>query len=164
MSDKVFRVLFICSENSARSIMAEGLLNDLGRGRFKAFSAGSRPSGAIHPLAISTLEKLGVPAAGFRSKSWDEFADSHALDLDFVLTVCNAAAGEPCPVWPGRPVTANWSIPDPAAVHGSDEQMRRAFLDAAAILKRRIEYMLLLPMEKLDRMSLQREVSGIGQR
>ena len=162
MSEKVFNVLFICSGNSARSIMAEGLMTSLGRGRFKAYSAGSHPSGTVHPTALSTLAKLHLPSEGFRSKNWDEFAQPGAPELDFVFTVCDNAAGEICPIWPGQPMTAHWGVADPAAAQGSDEHKARAFMDAAVLLKRRIELMLSLPMNSLTGMSLQGEIDRIG--
>jgi arsenate reductase len=162
MTDKTYNVLFICTGNSARSIMAEGLLNSLGRGRFIANSAGSHPTGVVNPFALEALTELHVPTDGFRSKNWDEFAQPDSPPLDFVFTVCDKAAGEMCPVWPGQPMTAHWGVPDPAAVEGSDEVKRRVFKDAVIILKRRIELMLSLPLTSLDAMSLQRELKNIG--
>lgn len=162
MSEKVYKALFICTGNSARSILAEGLLNGLGKGRFEAYSAGSQPKGEVHPIALATLEKLGMPAAGYRSKSWDEFAQPGAPEFDFIFTVCDNAAGEVCPVWPGKPMSAHWGVPDPAAVEGSNEGKSKAFHDAAITLKRRIELLLSLPLGKLDAMSLQHELHGIG--
>ena len=162
MTDKTYNVLFICTGNSARSIMAEGLLNSLGRGRFIANSAGSHPTGVVNPFALDALAELHVPTDGFRSKNWDEFAQPDSPPLDFVFTVCDKAAGEMCPVWPGQPMTAHWGVPDPAAVEGSDEVKRRVFKDAVIILKRRIELMLSLPLTSLDTMSLQRELKNIG--
>ncbi len=159
-----YHVLFICTGNSARSILAEALLNDLGKRRFKAYSAGSHPKGFVHPLALATIERLQLPAADYRSKSWDEFAAPGAPPLDFIFTVCDNAAGEVCPFWPGQPVTAHWGIPDPAAVEGSDEQRRKAFTDAALTLRRRIELFVSLPLERLDALSLQRELRAIGER
>ena len=159
---KVYNVLFVCTHNSARSIMAEGLMNSLGRGQFKAWSAGSQPGGAVNPFALKTLTRLHIPADGYRSKDWDEFAQPGAPALDFVFTVCDKAAGEVCPVWPGQPVSAHWGLPDPAAVDGSDAVKTQAFLDTAVALKRRIELMLALPLASLDRMSLQREIKDIG--
>lgn len=164
MSDKTHNVLFICTGNSARSILAEGLMNHLGASRFKAFSAGSHPKGAVHPLALATLRKLHVDDSGFRSKSWGEFATGDAPPMDFVITVCDQAAGEVCPVWPGQPITAHWGLPDPAAVEGSPADRDRAFMDAAVTLKRRLEFMLSLPLAKLEKMALQREVRDIGTR
>ncbi|MCW5626553.1 MAG: arsenate reductase ArsC [Burkholderiales bacterium] len=164
MVDTVYNVLFVCTGNSARSILAEGLLNALGQGRFRAHSAGSHPKGEVHPLALTTLERLQFPTAGYRSKSWQEFAQPDAPRLDFVFTVCDAAAGEPCPVWPGQPVSAHWGVPDPASAEGADEFRRKVFLDAALILRRRIELLLSLPLAKLDALSLQRELRDIGTR
>ena len=163
MSEKIFNVLFICTGNSARSIMAEGLMNQLGRGRFQAHSAGSFPKGTVHPAALRVLDKLRVPETGFRSKSWEEFAAQGAPSLDFVFTVCDQAAGEVCPVWPGQPMTAHWGVPDPASATGTDAEVDRVFLDAAMILKRRIELFLSLPMASLDRLALQKRLSDIGQ-
>jgi arsenate reductase len=161
---KVYNVLFVCTHNSARSIMAEGLLNSMGRGHFQAFSAGSQPAGAVHPLALKTLQKLRVPTDGYRSKDWTEFARQDAPRLDFVFTVCDKAAGEVCPVWPGQPMTAHWGVPDPAAFQASDTEKAKVFWDTAVILKRRLELMLALPLASLDSMSLQREIRDIGTR
>ncbi len=163
-TDKPHRLLFICSHNSARSIMAEGLLNALGGGRFQVFSAGSQPAGTVQPQALRTLELLRLPTAGYRSKSWSEFAAAGAPPMDFVITVCDQAAGEVCPVWPGQPITAHWGVPDPAAVQGSAEQIARAYWEAAQMLKRRIELMLALPLASLQRLSLQQALREIGQR
>jgi arsenate reductase len=162
MTDRTYNTLFICTGNSARSILAEGLLNALGKGRFRAYSAGSHPKGQVHPLALATLERLGLPTTGYRSKSWDEFVQPGAPEFDFIFTVCDNAAGEACPVWPGRPMTAHWGVPDPATVQGTEEQ-RKAFMDAALTLRRRIELFLSLPLQRLDAMSLQRELREIGQ-
>ena len=162
MNDKVYQVLFICTHNSARSIMAEGLLNSMGQGRFKAYSAGSQPGGAVNPFALKTLETLHLPTSGYRSKDWSEFAQPQAPALDFVFTVCDNAAGEVCPVWPGQPITAHWGVADPAAVQGSDEQKTKVFWDTAVVLKRRIELMLALPLHSLDRLAIQREIRDIG--
>lgn len=162
MSDKVYNVLFICTHNSARSIMAEGLLNSAGRGGFVAYSAGSQPRGELHPLALATLAKLRLPTDGYRSKSWNEFATANAPQMDFVFTVCDNAAGEICPVWPGQPMTAHWGVPDPSLVQGDDEQRAKAFWNSATMLKRRIDLMLALPLASLDRLTLQREVRDIG--
>lgn len=159
---RVYNVLFICTGNSARSILAESLTNHWGRGRFRAFSAGSFPKGAVHPLAKELLEKLHLPTAGMRSKSWNEFATPDAPAMDFVFTVCDQAAGEVCPVWPGNPVTAHWGVPDPAAVEGSDDHRRQAFRDALRALEARIKLFMNLPVEKLDRLILEREVDRIG--
>ena len=156
------QVLFVCTGNSARSILAEGLLNHHGAGRFIAHSAGSQPTGVVNPFALSTLAALGIPTDGFRSKRWDEFAQPGAAALDFVFTVCDNAAGEACPYWPGQPSTAHWGVPDPAAVTGSDDDKARAFLATAVTLKRRIELMLALPLHRLDAMAVQRELRDIG--
>lgn len=158
-----YHALFICTGNSARSILAEGLLNGLGAGRFQAHSAGSHPKGEVHPLALATLERLHMPATGYHSKSWDEFVMPGAPVFDFIFTVCDNAAGEVCPLWPGKPVSAHWGVPDPAAVEGEEGRQRMAFMDAALILKRRIELFLSLPLHRLDALSLQRELRGIGQ-
>lgn len=159
-----YNALFICTGNSARSILAEGLLNDLGKGSFQAYSAGSHPKGEVHPMALETLKTLQLPINGYRSKSWDEFTHPDAPKFDFIFTVCDDAAGELCPVWPGKPVSAHWGIPDPAAVEGSDEIKRKAFSDAARVLKRRIELFMSLPIARLDAISLQRELREIGNR
>ena len=162
MTDKTCNVLFICTGNSARSIMAEGLLNHLGRGRFVAHSAGSHPSGTVNPVALRTLQALRIPSDGMRSKNRDEFATPSSPPLDFVFTVCDNAAGEMCPVWPGQPMTAHWGVPDPAAFEGTDEEKARVFMATAVTLKRRIELMLSLPIESLDSMAIQRELKQIG--
>jgi protein-tyrosine-phosphatase len=162
MSDKVFNVLFLCTGNSARSILAEALLNNLGREHFRAYSAGSHPAEQVNPFAIELLEKSRLPTEGLRSKSWDEFAATGAPPLDFVFTVCDKAAGEVCPVWPGQPMTAHWGIEDPAAVQGSDEDKRKAFMNALTQLHRRISLFVSLPMDKLDRLSLQHRLDAIG--
>ena len=162
MSEKVYSVLFICTGNSARSILAEALMNHLGGGRLRALSAGSHPNGRVNPFALSTLRQLHIAVDGLRSKSWDEFAQPGAPVFDFAFTVCDNAAGEVCPVWPGQPMTAHWGLPDPAAVEGSDERKANAFMDTAVALKRRIELMLALPLDTLAGMSLQREVDRIG--
>jgi arsenate reductase len=162
MSDRPMNVLFLCTGNSARSIMAEALMNRLGQGRFRAFSAGSFPTGRVNPRAVPIVENLGFDPAGFRSKSWDEFAQPGAPPLDFVFTVCDDAAGEVCPVWPGQPITAHWGVPDPAAVTGSDAETAFAFNDTARQLHNRIDLFLSLPLETLDRMSLQARLREIG--
>lgn len=162
MSEKVFNVLFLCTGNSARSILAEALLNNIGRRQFRAYSAGSHPAGQVNPFAIELLEKSRLLTQGLRSKSWDEFAAAGAPPLDFVFTVCDKAAGEVCPVWPGQPMTAHWGIEDPAAVQGSDEDKRKAFLNAFTHLHRRISLFVSLPMDKLDRLSLQHRLDEIG--
>lgn len=164
MADKIYNVLFVCTGNSARSILAEGLMNELGHGRFKAFSAGSHPKGTVHPLALKTLAAHRIPTDGFRSKSWEEFSRVDAPELHFVFTVCDQAAGEICPVWPGQPITAHWGLPDPAAVSGAAAACEQAFLDSFVTLKRRIELMLALPMTSLDRMAIQKHIKDIGTR
>ena len=165
MPDKTYHVLFVCTGNSARSILAEALMNDLGRPRgFRAFSAGSRPKGEVHPWALKTLAHHHLPTEGCRSKSWAEFAAPGGPPLDFVFTVCDQAAGEMCPVWPGQPMTAHWGVADPSAFQGNEEQKARVFRDTATVLKRRIELMLALPLASLDRMALQRAVRDIGTR
>jgi protein-tyrosine-phosphatase len=162
MAEPVFNVLFLCTGNSARSILAESLLNNLGKGRFSAFSAGSHPGGQVNPFALELLEKNHSPTGELRSKSWDEFAQPDAPRLDFVITVCDNAAGEVCPAWPGQPITAHWGIPDPAAVAGSDEAKRHAFVEAMAQLQRRISMFVSLPLAKLDSIKLQQAVREIG--
>lgn len=164
MDRSPYQVLFVCTGNSARSIVAEALMNAMGGGRFRAWSAGSRPKGEVHPLALEELQRLQLPAEGARSKSWEEFASPDAPVLDFVFTVCDQAAGEVCPVWPGQPLSAHWGMPDPAAVEGSEDERRRAFRDAAVLLRRRIDLLLSLPLERLDRLSLQRDLRAIGTR
>jgi arsenate reductase len=157
-----FNVLFLCTGNSARSVLAEAYLNHKGRGRFRAFSAGSHPTGKVNPGAIELLERLQIPSAGLRSKAWDEFAKSDAPPLDFVITVCDNAAGEICPVWPGQPVTAHWSIPDPAAVVGSEHERRTAFAAACRMLSNRIRLLTSLPVGRLDEIAIKRSVDDIG--
>jgi arsenate reductase (thioredoxin) len=164
MTDKAYTVLFVCTHNSARSIIAEGLLNGLGRGKFVGYSAGSAPSGKVNPFALATLERMRIPTAGYRSKDWAEFARPGATPMDFVFTVCDNAAGEVCPVWPGQPMTAHWGVADPAAFQGTDEDKARVFFDTAVILRRRIELMMALPIASLDRLAIQREVKDIGTR
>ncbi len=162
MSDKVYNVLFLCTGNTARSILAEGMLNQLGRGRFRGFSAGSQPKGAVNPFAVEYLRAADASVSDLRSKSWDEFAAPGAPAMDFVFTVCDNAANEACPVWIGHPTTAHWGVPDPAAVEGTDEEKRRAFREAATALRRRIELFLGLPLEKLDRLAIRERVIEIG--
>ena len=162
VSDSSYKVLFICTGNTSRSILAEAIMNRMGEGRFEAFSAGSHPKGQVNPFALQVLEEWHVPTDGLRSKSWDEFAGPTAPALDFVFTVCDNAAGETCPVWPGQPMTAHWGVADPSVVTGTDDQKLRAHADAARILKRRIELMLALPIAKLERLSLRRELEAIG--
>lgn len=160
----VKNVLFLCTGNSARSIMAEAILNDISvnKGQFRGFSAGSRPTGTVNPLAVEQLQNLHLSTAGLRSKSWEEFAGADAPALDFVFTVCDNAAGEVCPVWPGQPMTAHWGIPDPAAVEGSEIEKRRAFVDAFRQLRNRIELLTNLPLDTLDQLSLQKHLTDIG--
>ena len=163
MADKTYNVLFVCTGNSARSILAEALMNDLGKEKgFHAFSAGSHPRGEVNAWALRTLADHRYPTDGYRSKSWEEFATADSPHLDFVFTVCDQAAGEICPVWPGQPMTAHWGMPDPAAVEGSDEAIRKAFLDTFITMKRRIQLMLALPMASLDELAIQREIKDIG--
>lgn len=162
-TDATYNVLFICTGNSARSILAEGILNELGKGKFRAFSAGSHPKGEVHPQALATLKRLHMSDTGYRSKSWDEFVAPQAPVFDFIFTVCDNAAGEVCPLWPGNPVSAHWGLPDPAAVTGTEEQQVKAFRDTAMMLRRRIELLLSLPLHRLDAMSLQSELRKIGQ-
>jgi arsenate reductase len=158
-----YNVLFLCTGNSARSIMAEAILNHKGGPRFTAFSAGSHASGAVRPQALSQLEIARISTEGLRSKSWDEFAQPTAPKLDFVFTVCDNAAKEVCPIWPGQPMTAHWGVPDPAAVQGTQEVIRRAYRDAFFMLDRRISLFLNLPITALDRLAIQREINRIGQ-
>jgi len=157
-----YNVLFLCTGNSARSIMAEAILNHKGKGRFTAYSAGSHPSGQPRPEALKQIESAGMPTAGFRSKSWDEFSAPDAPKLDFVFTVCDNAANEQCPYWPGQPMTAHWGIPDPAAVRGTPEEIARAFRDAFVILDRRIGLFLSLPLATLEALAIKREIDAIG--
>jgi protein-tyrosine-phosphatase len=160
--NRTFNVLFLCTGNSARSILSEALLNKRGQGQFRAFSAGSHPAGRVNPYALALLQRMGYSTDGLRSKSWDEFAAPGAPELDFVFTVCDNAAGEVCPMWPGQPITAHWGIPDPAAVEGTDEQKRKAFDDAFRILERRISLFLSLPIRSLEQLVLQERLSEIG--
>jgi len=157
-----YNVLFLCTGNSARSIMAEAILNFKGRPQFTAYSAGSHPSGTVRSEALKQLQVAHIPATAFRSKSWDEFATSDAPKLDFVFTVCDHAAKEVCPVWPGQPMTAHWGVPDPAAVVGTPEQIEKAFRDAFLILDRRISLFLCLPLASIDRLALKKELDSIG--
>jgi arsenate reductase len=163
MERKLYNVLFLCTGNSARSILAEVLLDHWGKGGFKGYSAGSFPKGEVHPLTLDLLERLRLPTAGLRSKSWDEFARPNPPVMDFVFTVCDQAAGEVCPVWPGNPVTAHWGVPDPAAVAGSEDERKRAFRDAHRRLEARIKLFIALPIDKLDRLALKRRAEEIGQ-
>lgn len=159
-----YTVLFLCTGNSARSILAEAILNKIGQGKFVAYSAGSQPTGRVNPHALSLLKRLDFPTEGLRSKSWDEFATPGAPQLDFVFTVCDNAANEVCPVWPGQPITAHWGVPDPAAVRGDEAKIATAFRDAFLLLQRRIELFASLPVEKLDRISLKKRMDEIGAR
>ena len=159
---QTYSVLFLCTGNSARSILAEALLNHWGRGRFHAYSAGSFPKGEVHPMALELLRSLPLPTAGLRSKSWNEFTAPGAPVMDFVFTVCDQAASEACPIWPGQPIVAHWGIPDPAAVEGSDAVKRAAFRDAYRRLDARIKLFVSLPMDKLDRLMLKQEAERIG--
>ncbi len=160
--DRPYNVLFLCTGNSARSILAECALNREGQGRFMAYSAGSQPVGQVNPWALELLERQNFSTQGLRSKNWDEFAAEGAPPLDFVFTVCDNAAGEVCPVWPGQPMTAHWGVPDPAAVEGSDDAKRHAFFEAFRQLSNRISVFVSLPMDRLDRLSLQQRLDGIG--
>lgn len=162
MSYRVFNVLFICTANSARSIMAEAILNQLGAGRYRAYSAGSQPAGHVNPYAVELLQRNRFRTDNLRSKNWEEFAQPDAPAMDFVLTVCDNAAGEVCPVWPGQPMSAHWGVPDPAAAQGTEEEKQRAFSDAFITLNRRITIFLALPFDKLDKLSLQSELHRIG--
>ncbi|MCB5177374.1 arsenate reductase ArsC [Microvirga lenta] len=162
MADRVYNVLFLCTANSARSVLAEAILNQLGEGRFRAYSAGSQPRGTVNPYAINLLRNLGHDVSALRSKSWDEFAEPGASVMDFVFTVCDSAANEACPVWPGRPATAHWGIPDPAAVTGSEAQIALAFDEAYRMLRRRIELFLALPISSIDHLALQEKLREIG--
>jgi arsenate reductase (thioredoxin) len=158
----VFNVLFLCTGNSARSIVAESLLNSIGQPKFKAYSAGSQPAGRVNPFALEYLAANRLPTDGLRSKSWDEFAKERAPAMDFVITVCDNAAGEACPVWPGQPMIAHWGVPDPAAVQGSDDEKRKMVSEVSRILLNRIRLLTSLPIEKLDRLSLQNKLREIG--
>ena len=162
MKDQIYNVLFLCTGNSARSIMAEAILKHLGKGRFNAFSAGSHPAGHVNPLAIEQLRRADLPVGGLCSKNWNEFSGPNAPSLDFVFTVCDKAAGEVCPIWPGQPMTAHWGIEDPAAAEGSEDQKRQAFAKAFNQLNRRISIFLSLPFSKIDAMSLKKELDNIG--
>jgi arsenate reductase len=160
--ERVYNVLFLCTGNSARSVLAESLLNTLGHGRFRAFSAGSFPKGQVHPMAVELLKRVKLPTEGLRSKSWDEFAAPGAPPIDFIFTVCDNAAGEVCPVWPGKPMTAHWGIADPAAVEGSDVDKASAFRQALNELETRIKLLTSLPIGSLDKMTLQARLRDIG--
>ena len=162
MVTRTYNVLFLCTGNSARSIFAESLVNHWGAGRFRGFSAGSHPKGTVHPIALELLRKLNLPAEGLRSKSWDEFAGPGAAPLDFVFTVCDNAAGEACPVWPGQPMTAHWGVPDPVAVQGDDKEKWLAFRAAFHALENRIKIFTSLPLTSLDRIRLKERLDAIG--
>jgi len=162
MPDRPYNVLFLCTGNSARSVLAEAILNKAGKGKFVARSAGSQPKGKVHPRTIELLKSLGYNTAALRSKSWDEFAKPGAPDIDFIFTVCDNAAGESCPLWPGKPMTAHWGIADPAAATGSDAEIALAFKDAYRMLSRRIELFLALPLQSLDSMTTQARLRDIG--
>lgn len=162
-TNKTYNALFICTGNSARSILAEGILNELGQGRFRAYSAGSHPKGEVHPLALATLERLHMPIVGYRSKNWDEFAAPGAPELDFIFTVCDNAAGEVCPYWPGQPATAHWGYPDPSAGDGTDAQKLEAFRQTLHALKRRLELLVSLPADKLEKTLIQSTARGLAQ-
>jgi protein-tyrosine-phosphatase len=162
MADRSFNVLFLCTGNSARSILAEAILNHLGRGKFRGFSAGSHPTGRVNPIALALLQSAGISMDGLRSKAWDEFAVPGAPQLDFVITVCDNAAGEVCPVWPGKPVTAHWGVPDPAAVHGSGIEEMDAFREVFRVLKRRIDLFTSMPVASLDQLARQQQTRAIG--
>lgn len=162
MTEKVFNVLFLCTGNSARSIMAEAIMNSLGKGKFRAYSAGSHPSGRVHPLALDTLHIAGLPTEDARSKAWDDFAEAGAPRMDFVFTVCDNAAGEVCPVWPGQPMTAHWGVEDPAAFEGTDAERRAFFLKIFRMLQNRISVFASLPVASLDRQSLLSRIKDIG--
>jgi len=162
MAQRSYNVLFLCTGNSARSILAESLLNHWGHGRFQAYSAGSFPKGQVHPLSIELLTEIRLPTVGLRSKSWDEFAAPGAPPIDFIFTVCDNAAGEVCPIWPGHPMSAHWGVEDPAAVEGTQDEKRAAFRKALLELENRIKLFINLPVATLDRMTLQRKIEAIG--
>lgn len=162
MADRPYNVLFLCTGNTARSILAEGILRKDGDGRFNAYSAGSQPKGTVNPFALKVLDALGYSADGYRSKSWEEFAKPGAPVMDFVFTVCDSAAGEACPVWPGQPMTAHWGIEDPAAVEGTDIEKERAFVQAAKYMRNRISTFLSLPLASIDQMALRHRLRDIG--
>jgi arsenate reductase len=162
MTDKTYNVLFLCTGNSARSILAEAIMQREGMGRFHAHSAGSQPKGSVHPVALDVLQKMNYAVDGFRSKSWEEFSGPDAPELDFVFTVCDNAASEVCPIWPGQPMTAHWGLPDPAAVEGADAEVYAAFFDTYRMLSNRISLLCNLPLSSLDRLSLQKRLDAIG--
>ncbi|MBI1404249.1 MAG: arsenate reductase ArsC [Porphyrobacter sp.] len=160
MPDQPYNVLFLCTGNSARSILGEALMNKMGGGRFRAYSAGSQPKGEVHPMSLEVLDSFGYPIDGLRSKNWSEFTKPGAPEFDFIFTVCDDAAGESCPVWPGKPLTAHWGVEDPAAVEGDGQ--RQAFIHALSYLKRRIELFLMLPLQSIDEMSVRSKLAAIG--
>ena len=162
MAERIYNILFLCTGNSARSILAEALVNHWGRGKFRGYSAGSFPTGRVNPLALELLAKLKIPAEGARSKSWDEYAGPHGIEFDFVITVCDKAAGETCPIWPGQPMTAHWGVEDPAAVEGPGAQKMLAFRDAFRALEHRIRIFMDLPIASLDRLRLKNKLDEIG--
>ena len=162
MAERPFNVLFLCTGNSARSIVAEAIISREGLGKFKGYSAGSHPKGAVHPFALDLLKRLNYDVSHYRSKSWEEFAEPGAPELDFVFTVCDNAANEVCPVWPGQPMTAHWGVPDPAAAEGNEAERRYAFADTYRMLNQRISIFVNLPMKSLDKLSLQRRLDEIG--
>lgn len=162
MTDKIFNVLFLCTGNSARSVIAESLLNVLGKDRFRAYSAGSHPSGKVQPMAAELAAKIGYDTAQLRSKSWDEFSGDGAPQMDLVITVCDNAAGESCPLWLGTPNTAHWGVDDPVSVEGDDDTRRRAYLQAFTVLRRRVELLVALPLDKLDHLAAQQQIRDIG--
>lgn len=162
MADRLYNVLFLCTGNSARSVLGEAILNREGAGRFRAFSAGSAPKGAVHPLTLTVLAEMGYPTVGLRSKSWDEFAAADAPKMDFIFTVCDNAAGEVCPLWPGQPMTAHWGVEDPAAAQGSDIEKKAAFVQAAKYLRNRISVFVNLPLKTIDQLSLRNRLNAIG--
>ena len=162
MSDPIYNVLFLCTGNSARSILGEAILNREGAGKFRGFSAGSQPKGAVHPLSLTVLADMGYPTVGLRSKSWDEFAKAESPKMDFIFTVCDNAAGEVCPLWPGQPMTAHWGLEDPAAAEGSDVEKKSAFVQAAKFMLNRISVFVNLPLKSLDYLSLRNRLNSIG--
>lgn len=162
MNERTFNVLFLCTGNSARSVLAEAYLNSIGCGRFRAYSAGSHPAGRVNPFALELLERNRISTAGLRSKAWDEFAEPDAPQMDIIITVCDQAAGETCPVWPGQPVSAHWGVEDPAAVVGSDELRRAAFVKAFAVLQKRVALLTSLRLELLDRLATTQQLKRIG--
>jgi protein-tyrosine-phosphatase len=162
MTERIYNILFLCTGNSARSILAEALVNHWGRGKFRGYSAGSFPTGRVNPLALELLAKLNIPAEGARSKSWDEYAEPDGIEFDFVITVCDKAAGETCPIWPGQPMTAHWGVEDPAAIEGTEAQKMLAFRDAFRALEHRIRIFMNLPIASLDRLRLKNKLDEIG--